>query len=69
MNQTGSVVPRQRCRLVGHDLERPDRIVYRSPKPVCSPTTQRERVGIVDNVVFPTGLDPRPDLGERVFDV
>ena len=55
--------------LVVHDLERPDRIVYRSPKPVFSPTTQRERVGIVDNVVFPTGLDPRPDLGERVFDV
>jgi predicted GH43/DUF377 family glycosyl hydrolase len=55
--------------LVIHDVERPDRIVYRSPKPVLSPTTQRERNGVVDNVVFPTGLDPRPDLGDRVFDV
>ncbi|HEU5479541.1 MAG TPA: hypothetical protein VFU90_06885 [Candidatus Tumulicola sp.] len=54
---------------VVHDLERPDRILYRSPKPILTPTTERERVGIVDNVVFPTGLDPRPDLGERTFDV
>lgn len=55
--------------IVIHDLERPDRILYRSPKPVFSPTTQRERVGVVDNVVFPTGIDPRADLGDRVFDV
>jgi predicted GH43/DUF377 family glycosyl hydrolase len=55
--------------LVIHDLERPDRILYRSPAAIFSPTTERERVGVVDNVVFPTGLDPRPDLGERVFDV
>ena len=25
--------------------------------------------GVVDNVVFPTGIDPRADLGERVYDV
>ncbi|HEY1656683.1 MAG TPA: hypothetical protein VGF86_16380 [Candidatus Tumulicola sp.] len=55
--------------LVLHDLERPDRVLYRSPKPILSPTTQRERVGVVDNVVFPTGLDPRPDLGAGTFDV
>lgn len=55
--------------IVVHDFERPDRILYRSPKPILSPSTQDERVGVVDNVVFPTGLDPRPDLGERVFDV
>ncbi|MGA8535029.1 MAG: hypothetical protein WB615_13055 [Candidatus Tumulicola sp.] len=54
--------------LVIHDLERPDRIVYRSPKPILSPETEHERAGVVDNVVFPTGLDPRPDLGDRVFD-
>jgi predicted GH43/DUF377 family glycosyl hydrolase len=24
---------------------------------------------VVDNVVFPTGIDPRPDLGERVYDI
>jgi predicted GH43/DUF377 family glycosyl hydrolase len=55
--------------IVIHDLERPDRIVYRSPQPVLSPTTDAERIGVVDNVVFPTGLDPRPDLGDDVYDV
>ena len=54
--------------IVVHDLERPDRIVYRSRKPIISPETEDEREGTVDNVVFPTGMDPRPDLGERVFD-
>jgi beta-1,2-mannobiose phosphorylase / 1,2-beta-oligomannan phosphorylase len=54
--------------IVVHDLERPDRIVYRSRKPIISPETEYERKGAVDNVVFPTGMDPRPDLGERVFD-
>ncbi|MBV8435561.1 MAG: glycosidase [Candidatus Eremiobacteraeota bacterium] len=55
--------------IVVHDLERPDRILYRSPAPIFEPLDDRERVGVVDNVVFPTGIDPRPDLGERVFDV
>jgi beta-1,2-mannobiose phosphorylase / 1,2-beta-oligomannan phosphorylase len=52
-----------------HDLERPDHILYRSPQPIMSPETSYERRGVVDNVVFPTGIDPRPDLGERTFDV
>lgn len=55
--------------IVVHDLERPDRILYRSPSPVLTPDSELERHGVVDNVVFPTGIDPRPDLGERVFDV
>jgi predicted GH43/DUF377 family glycosyl hydrolase len=55
--------------IVIHDLERPDRILYRSPKPVLTPESKEECKGIVDNVVFPTGLDPRPDLGEHVYDV
>ena len=52
-----------------HDLEQPHKIVYRSPHPVLAPESENELRGIVDNVVFPTGIDPRPDLGERVFDV
>ncbi len=44
-------------------------ILYRSPEPVLTPESKEERKGIVDNVVFPTGLDPRPDLGEHVYDV
>jgi beta-1,2-mannobiose phosphorylase / 1,2-beta-oligomannan phosphorylase len=55
--------------IVIHDLERPDRILYRSPEPILTPKEQRERKGVVDNVVFPSGLDPRPDLGENVFDI
>jgi predicted GH43/DUF377 family glycosyl hydrolase len=55
--------------IVIHDADRPDRVLYRSPKPILSPQTERERKGVIDNVVFPTGIDPRPDLGERVFDV
>jgi predicted GH43/DUF377 family glycosyl hydrolase len=55
--------------LIVHDAERPHEIVYRSRTPILIPETDLERAGIVDNVVFPTGIDPRPDLGERVFDV
>jgi predicted GH43/DUF377 family glycosyl hydrolase len=55
--------------IVIHELERPDCILYRSPQPVMTPESRRERRGVVDNVVFPTGIDPRPDLGERVYDV
>jgi beta-1,2-mannobiose phosphorylase / 1,2-beta-oligomannan phosphorylase len=55
--------------IVIHELERPDRVLYRSPKPVLAPESRRERHGVVDNVVFPTGIDPRTDLGERVYDV
>lgn len=55
--------------IVIQDLERPDRVLYRSPEPIMVPESRRERRGVVDNVVFPTGIDPRPDLGERVFDV
>ena len=55
--------------IVIHDLERPDRVLYRSPEPILSPQTEFERKGVVDNVVFPTGIDPRPDLGPRTFDV
>jgi predicted GH43/DUF377 family glycosyl hydrolase len=55
--------------VVIHDIERPDRILYRSPAPVFEPVDEREVSGVVNNVVFPTGIDPRADLGDRVFDV
>ncbi len=55
--------------IVLHDLQRPHEIVYRSPEPVLSPTTAQERTGTVDNVVFPTGIDVRTDLGRRIYDV
>jgi beta-1,2-mannobiose phosphorylase / 1,2-beta-oligomannan phosphorylase len=55
--------------IVVHDLERPDHILYRSPEPVLTPESRRERRGVVDHVVFPSGIDPRGDLGERVYDI
>jgi len=43
--------------------EHPHVILYRSPEPVLTPLLAEERRGIEDNVVFPTGVDRRDDLG------
>ncbi|HZK97571.1 MAG TPA: hypothetical protein VFC67_25440, partial [Prolixibacteraceae bacterium] len=48
----------------------PRMIHYRSVKPALTPELLSERSGIVDNVVFPTGIDRRDDLGQpNRFDV
>jgi predicted GH43/DUF377 family glycosyl hydrolase len=44
--------------------EHPRAIRYRSVEPVLTPTLPQERDGTVTNVVFPTGIDRRDDLGE-----
>ena len=41
----------------------PGKILYRSAKPVLTPTLPHERHGTVANVVFPTGIDRRDDIG------
>lgn len=41
----------------------PHHIKYRSPEPILTPETDHEMNGIVQNVVFPTGIDRRDDLG------
>ncbi|HEY0793046.1 MAG TPA: hypothetical protein VGD78_18415 [Chthoniobacterales bacterium] len=43
--------------------EDPRTIRYRSPQPVLAPELPQERQGLVANVVFPTGIDRRDDLG------
>src|SRR5207247_926899 len=43
--------------------ENPCDIRYRSAEPVLTPELPQERVGIIANVVFPTGIDRRDDLG------
>jgi predicted GH43/DUF377 family glycosyl hydrolase len=43
--------------------EHPQRLLYRSAEPVLAPELPQERSGTVDNVVFPTGIDRRDDLG------
>jgi len=55
-----------RAGLVLHELERPHQLVYRSAEPFLEPVTLEERVGIVNDVVFPTGIDP---LGGGRYDL
>src|ERR1017187_6018649 len=43
--------------------EHPRVIRYRSPEPVLTPELPQERIGTVANVVFPTAIDRRDDLG------
>jgi predicted GH43/DUF377 family glycosyl hydrolase len=43
--------------------EHPQVIRYRSAEPVLTPELPQERRGTVANVVFPTGIDRRDDLG------
>ncbi len=38
-------------------------ILYRSAEPMLTPALPQERHGTVANVVFPTGIDRRDDLG------
>jgi predicted GH43/DUF377 family glycosyl hydrolase len=42
----------------------PREILYRSTEPVLEPALPQERQGIVPDVVFPTGIDRRDDIGE-----
>lgn len=44
--------------------QHPRTIVYRSPAPLLTPMLPHERNGVVENVVFPTGIDCRSDLGQ-----
>ena len=46
--------------------EHPRKIRYRSTEPVLTPELPKELRGIVDNVVFHTGIDRRDDLGTPV---
>lgn len=41
----------------------PRQILYRSAQPILTPMLPEERSGTVANVVFPTGIDRRDDLG------
>jgi beta-1,2-mannobiose phosphorylase / 1,2-beta-oligomannan phosphorylase len=55
--------------IVVHDSERPHIVHYRSPSPILAPETIDETVGVVNNVVFPTGIDWGPGAPERSYDV
>jgi predicted GH43/DUF377 family glycosyl hydrolase len=50
--------------------EHPHMVRYRSLEPLLMPESPLERKGTVGNVVFPTGIDRRDDLGSpNRFDV
>lgn len=42
----------------------PQKILYRSPVPVLSPSLTEEKIGTVGNVIFPTGVDCRTDIDQ-----
>jgi predicted GH43/DUF377 family glycosyl hydrolase len=42
----------------------PQTILYRSPDPVLIPELPAETIGTIANVVFPTGIDRRDDIGQ-----
>jgi beta-1,2-mannobiose phosphorylase / 1,2-beta-oligomannan phosphorylase len=42
------------------DLDDPAQVRYQSPRPVLSPLSADETVGVVSNVVFPTGVVVQP---------
>jgi predicted GH43/DUF377 family glycosyl hydrolase len=65
LEKTGSEVP-SLCYSAGVMVlskEHPQTILYRSAKPVLTPTLPQECHGTVSHVVFPTGIDHRDDLG------
>ena len=50
--------------------ENPRDILYRSKEPVLTPELPEERIGTIGDVVFPTGIDRRDDIGlPNRFDV
>jgi predicted GH43/DUF377 family glycosyl hydrolase len=46
------------------DFADPRRVIYRTKSPILEPEGGEETAGIVSNVVFPTGLDVRNDIGK-----
>lgn len=64
-----STIARYVAGIIIHDPAEIARVIYRSPEPILVPEIEGEIQGIVNDVVFPTAIDPRPDVGERVFDV
>ena len=66
---SGAALLRYCAGVIVHDPNHLDRVIYRSQAPLFVPTIPGEISGTVGHVVFPTGIDPRPDIGPRVFDI
>lgn len=68
-DESGASLQRYCAGIIIHDTERLDRIIYRSPTPLFVPEVPGEISGTVGRVVFPTAIDPRPDLTKGTFDI
>jgi predicted GH43/DUF377 family glycosyl hydrolase len=55
--------------IIVQSATRLDQVLYRSPQPLFVPELPAEVRGKVGHVVFPTAIDPRPDVGDRVYDI
>jgi predicted GH43/DUF377 family glycosyl hydrolase len=44
--------------------EHPYKVLYRSARPILTPSLPQECSGTIANVVFPTGIDRREDIGQ-----
>ncbi len=51
------------------DAGAPHIVRYRSPEPIFAPELPEECEGVVDDVVFPTAIDSRQDLGPNLHDI
>ncbi len=65
----GSMAIRYSGGIMVHDALQPHKLLFRSPVPILVPETVDELSGYVNNVVFPTAIRERRDIGERIFDV
>ncbi|MGY4386093.1 putative GH43/DUF377 family glycosyl hydrolase [Pedobacter sp. UYP24] len=45
-------------------VENPQKVLYRSANPILVPELPEETIGTIANVVFPTGIDKRDDIGQ-----
>jgi len=54
--------------ILVHDADEPHHIQYRSAAPIMTPDAVEEQHGIVNNVVFPTGIDVQT-VTPRTYDV
>ena len=54
----GTIAFRYSAGLIIHDIERPHIVHYHSRTPILEPEGADECVGVVNNVVFPTAIDP-----------
>lgn len=67
MQRDGATSTSYAAGIVIHDRDEPHRVLYRSPTPILAPETNAERFGTIDNVVFPTGIDQRPDGAYDIY--